>query len=266
MSAVPPVINADVVGFRYMEYALTKMWTMQMSFSRLAPRLPAMSAVITQCYAVQASMAHFVNQIQYYFNFEVLECSWDDLVKDLAAAQDLDQVIDAHRMFLKTLTERALLGSEPKSQKMLAQLRSIFDVIMKFRSVQESMYTMAADQLQYMDDLTKGPPGTWGLTFADSDRLDLREQKFVQQQVPKAEAEVYNIAQTFDNMVGKFLTMLTSDSDQSLRFLSFRIDFNERYKTINAEYKEACSPFPTSRQAKRQLGPSGVARPMFSAD
>jgi hypothetical protein len=47
-------------------------------------------------------------------------------------------------------------------------------------------------------------------------------------QVPKAEAEVYNIAQTFDNMVGKFLTMLTSDSDQSLRFLSFRIDFNER--------------------------------------
>jgi hypothetical protein len=42
---------------------------------------------------------------------------------------------------------------------------------------------MAADQLQYMDDLTKGPPGTWGLTFADSDRLDLREQKFVQQQV-----------------------------------------------------------------------------------
>jgi gamma-tubulin complex component 3 len=66
----------------------------------------------------------------------VLECSWDDLVKDLAAAQDLDQVIDAHRMFLKTLTERALLGSEPKAQKMLAQLRSIFDVIMKFRSVQ----------------------------------------------------------------------------------------------------------------------------------
>ena len=29
--------------------------------------------------------------------------------------------------------------------------------------------------------------------------------------------------------VGRFLTMLTNDSDPSLRFLSFRIDFNERY-------------------------------------
>ena len=28
--------------------------------------------------------------------------------------------------------------------------------------------------------------------------------------------------------VGRFLTMLTNDSDPSLRFLSFRIDFNER--------------------------------------
>lgn len=217
-----------------MEFALAKMWSLQMSFSRLAPRLPAMASVITKCYAVHAAMLHFVNQIQYelthppfsssrfsdtvsspllttptcryYFNFEVLECSWDDLEKELTAAKDLDQVIDAHRSFLKRLTERALLGSDPRSRNLAAQIRSIFDVIKKFRNVQvgiristfvdvfmcglifgavlqELLYRMATDQLDRIGDATQGPRGTWGLTFEETDRLEVRERRFAQQEV-----------------------------------------------------------------------------------
>jgi hypothetical protein len=45
---------------------------------------------------------------RYYFNFEVLECSWDELVKDIESSQDLDQVIGAHEKFLSVLTNRSV--------------------------------------------------------------------------------------------------------------------------------------------------------------
>ena len=40
-------------------------------------------------------------------------------------------------------------------------------------------------------------------------------------------------------MVQQFLEMLTSHLDISLRFLSFRLDFNEHYKVQNPKL---CSP------------------------
>ena len=43
-------------------------------------------------------------------------------------------------------------------------------------------------------------------------------------------------------MVGKFLRMLTSHDDPSLRLLSFRVDFNEHYRKINTEYRAALTP------------------------
>ena len=77
-------------------------------------------------------MLHFINQVQYYFVFEVsqtllywrtifsrafplaqvLECAYDDLQRGIARATDLDDVIEAHRRFLAAVTQRALLGPE----------------------------------------------------------------------------------------------------------------------------------------------------------
>ncbi len=41
---------------------------------------------------LRSEMTHFLSETQYYVLFEVLECSWEDLQKELEAAGDLDQV------------------------------------------------------------------------------------------------------------------------------------------------------------------------------
>lgn len=45
-------------------------------------------------------MVHFILQTQYYFLFEVLECSWNQLIEQIHHAETLDEVISAHQHFL----------------------------------------------------------------------------------------------------------------------------------------------------------------------
>lgn len=45
-------------------------------------------------------MVHFIRQTQYYFLFEVLECSWNELLEEINGAENLDEVIVAHQRFL----------------------------------------------------------------------------------------------------------------------------------------------------------------------
>ncbi len=73
-------------------------------------------------------------QLAYYTAFEVMECSWDQLVKQLKLAENLDEVIEAHNLFLETLIKRALL--DERSRDILTQLRAIYDRIVEFSNIQ----------------------------------------------------------------------------------------------------------------------------------
>ena len=75
-------------------------------------------------------MGFFINQVQYYINFEILECSWAVLVEKLEHASDLDELIAAHLKFLDELADGCLLADNFWDN--LKALRSIFDQIVRF--------------------------------------------------------------------------------------------------------------------------------------
>jgi len=56
-------------------------------------------------------MNHFVNQLQYYLLFEVLECAWDKLNKFLQSGKgDLDQLLSEHDAYLRDICIFGLIG------------------------------------------------------------------------------------------------------------------------------------------------------------
>ena len=75
-------------------------------------------------------MGFFINQVQYYINFEILECSWAVLVERIEKAKDLDELINAHLDFLTQLANGCLLADHLWDN--LKALRSIFDQIVRF--------------------------------------------------------------------------------------------------------------------------------------
>ncbi|KAI4141138.1 MAG: hypothetical protein L6R39_005494 [Caloplaca ligustica] len=63
-----------------------------------------------------AEMIHFVNQLQYYILFEVIEASWDQLQAAITKpGATLDDLIEAHTKYLKSITHKGLLGSARSS-------------------------------------------------------------------------------------------------------------------------------------------------------
>lgn len=215
-----------------MEYILTDIWKGHMCNAKLLKSMPELSGVLHQCHVLASEMVHFIHQMQYYITFEVLECSWDELWNKVQQAQDLDHIIAAHEVFLDSIISRCLLDSE--SRVLLNQLRAVFDQIIEFQNAQEALYRAALEELQrrlQFEERKKQreSEGEWGVTAQEDDEEKKKVLEF-QESIPKMRSQLRILTHFYQGIVQQFLVLLTTSTDESLRFLSFRLDFNEHYK------------------------------------
>ncbi|XP_033868133.3 gamma-tubulin complex component 3 homolog [Acipenser ruthenus] len=215
-----------------MEYILTDIWKGQMCNAKLLKSMPELSGVLHQCHILASEMVHFIHQMQYYITFEVLECSWDELWNKVQQAQDLDHIIAAHEVFLDTIISRCLLDTN--SRALLNQLRAIFDQIIEFQNAQDTLYRAALEELQLRLQFEERKKrlqseGEWGVTAADEEVENKRVQEFCET-IPKMRSQLRILTHFYQGIVQQFLVLLMTSTDESLQFLSFRLDFNEHYK------------------------------------
>ena len=173
----------------------------------------------------------------YYTAFEVMECSWDELMKRLKSAENLDEVIDAHEDFLNSVIRRAMLGQ--LSRDLLTQLRAIYDRVVEFDGVQISLYNEAVAEADARRNFEikikrKGQRGQYGVTQEDEDAEQSRKDIFSEETIPNLESRLKIVSQSYQDMVRTFLLQLSVSQDQSLQLLSFRLDFNVHYKRREA--------------------------------
>ncbi|XP_012878295.1 PREDICTED: gamma-tubulin complex component 3 [Dipodomys ordii] len=215
-----------------MEYILTDIRKGHMCNAKLLRSMPEFSGVLHQCHILASEMVHFIHQMQYYITFEVLECSWDELWSRVKQAQDLDHIIAAHEAFLDTITSRCLLDSS--SRVLLNQLRAVFDQIIELQNTQDAIYRAALEELQrrlQFEEKKKQREieGQWGVTAAEEEEENRRIREF-QESIPKMCSQLRILTHFYQGIVQQFLVSLTTSPDESLQFLSFRLDFNEHYK------------------------------------
>ncbi|XP_058999762.1 gamma-tubulin complex component 3 isoform X1 [Mustela lutreola] len=215
-----------------MEYILTDIRKGHMCNAKLLRNMPEFSGVLHHCHILASEMVHFIHQMQYYITFEVLECSWDELWKKVQQAQDLDHIIAAHEGFLDTIISRCLLDAD--SRALLNQLRAVFDQIIELQNAQDTIYRAALGELQrrlQFEEKRKQREveGRWGVTAAEEEEENKRVQEF-RESIPKMCSQLRILTHFYQGIVQQFLVLLTTSSDESLRFLSFRLDFNEHYE------------------------------------
>ncbi|XP_078693983.1 gamma-tubulin complex component 3-like [Branchiostoma floridae x Branchiostoma belcheri] len=216
-----------------MEYTLTEIWKDQMTIHKLLLKtVPELASLLHRCHTLSSEMVHFINQMQYYITFEVLECSWDELWKKVKESPDLDHVIASHQVFLDAIIQHCLLDDE--SRELLTQLRTIFDLIIKFQSAENTMYKKAEEEmnlrLRFLRRIQENTEkGKWGVTELDEEEENTRMEEFRDKFLSKTTSQLRVISQSYQDMVQNFLLMLNEHSDPSLRFLSFRLDFNGHY-------------------------------------
>ncbi|KAJ5141237.1 hypothetical protein N7476_009020 [Penicillium atrosanguineum] len=141
---------------------------------------------------VIAEMIHFVNQLQYYILFEVIESSWDQLQAAVSKPGcTLDDLIEAHTKYLNSITHKGLLGSTTSSssrygtstsanakqpeESFLSQLHHILKIMLAYKDVVDGLYSFSVAEFTRRQELsakieTRTAQGHWGVTERDLNR------------------------------------------------------------------------------------------------
>lgn len=61
-------------------------------------------------------MVHYINQVQYYILFEVIECAFESFAKKFASATNIEEVIRDHEVFLQEIKMKTLKDDSEKSK------------------------------------------------------------------------------------------------------------------------------------------------------
>ncbi|KAF3007644.1 Microtubule-nucleating Tub4p (gamma-tubulin) complex component [Curvularia kusanoi] len=205
-----------------------------------------------------AEMVHFVNQLQHYILFEVIESSWIDLQKALKKPEStLDDMIDAHAKYLNNITRKGLLGSQ--SIDFTGQLHELLKTMLSYKDVVDSLYSFSVAEFTRRQEAaakieTRTAAGRWGLSerevsrtstpdpFAASRRHDL-ESSFPppllrigdggsgeDDVLPALRKRLAHLAEDFQARICLLLGDLVHSPDGELKMLAVNINFNDVYK------------------------------------
>ena len=133
---------------------------------------------------VIAEMIHFINQLQYYILFEVIEASWDTLQASVHRADaTLDDLISAHTKYLRAITHKGLLGSVRTNSQghredvFTTQLHELLKLMLAYKDAVDGLYSFSVAEFTRRQELaakieTRTARGQWGLTEKDEEDLN----------------------------------------------------------------------------------------------
>lgn len=169
------------------EFALGSTWRRCMTGARGV--LAVVDAKMTRDWKTArccvAEMIHFINQLQYYILFEVIEASWEQLQASIHK-QDctLDDLIEAHAKYLKAITHKGLLGSSRQNSTtghredvFTAQLHELLKIMLAYKEAVDGLYSFSVAEFTRRQELaakieTRTAQGKWGLTEKDEEDLN----------------------------------------------------------------------------------------------
>lgn len=134
------------------EFALGSTWRRCMTGARgvLAELNDTMSRDWKAARCCMAEMIHFVNQLQYYILFEVIEASWNRLQVAITKPNcTLDDMIEAHTQYLESITRRGLLGAPrhavtgTREESFTSQLHYILKNMLAYRDAMDGLYSFS---------------------------------------------------------------------------------------------------------------------------
>ncbi|XP_026526589.1 gamma-tubulin complex component 2 [Notechis scutatus] len=199
-------------------------------------------------FTLRQRMLNFVQNIQYYMMFEVMEPTWHILEKNLKLASNIDDVLSHHTSFLDNCLKDCML-TNPELLKIFSKLMSV--CVMFTNCMQRFSHSMKLDK--EMDRLTvehgtmRGPP-------TKQERVEESAKKQLANKFLAEQADSLHVSSGFEATINKFdsnfsahlLDLLdklsiysTNECEHSMINIIYRLDFNgfytERLEHMSAE-------------------------------
>ena len=251
------------------EFALTTIWRRCMTGARgvLANVDDKLGKDWKSARCCIAEMIHFVNQLQYYILFEVIEASWDQLQGAIAKPDcTLDDLINAHTKYLEAITHKGLLGSSRSSitgtreDSFTSQLHYILKGMLAYKDAVDGLYSFSVAEFSRRQQMaakmeTRNAQGKSGIPEKDEEDPDTptltnrvgnksdksRISREIESPVPldvltgddhmlpSLRRRLSDLAEDFKNRLNTLLGDLMVQPDVNMKFLGVVMNFNEVY-------------------------------------
>jgi gamma-tubulin complex component 3 len=154
-------------------------------------------------------MIHFICELQYYIDYEVVEMAWSNLQRQLlrdGGILTVDEIIKAHRTYLSQITHKGLLGGG----SLIGELHQILKGILAFRDSIDGLYELAVRIQSHGDGGTENDLARFGTICT----------------------RIADLKTSFEKSVERLVHNLSKQEDSEMRFLSVRLDFNHFYSAL----------------------------------
>ncbi|XP_052516601.1 gamma-tubulin complex component 2 isoform X3 [Budorcas taxicolor] len=217
-------------------------------------------------FTLRQRMLNFVQNIQYYMMFEVMEPTWHILEKNLRAASNIDDVLGHHTSFLDSCLKDCML-TNPELLRVFSKLMSV--CVMFTNCMQRFTQSMKLDselgRLTLEHGTMQGPP-------TEAERAEERARKELARKCLAEHVDAPQLASSFEATIDKFdknfsahlLDLLarlsvysTSDCEHGMASVISRLDFNGFY----TEQLERLSAERSQKAAPAVPGPQGPPAP-----
>lgn len=221
---------------KHIEFVLSsKIWKNQICNAKYLKKMQReLKPIINHLNLYTAQMIHFINQMQYYILFEVLECSWANFMKRAHAATALDDILEAHHDFLEAVRIGTFLGDSSSSGSLFGNLDDVYSSVIKLETWQDNFYKFCNKEMDARKKYDRNivlseKRGDYGVTAERRLERD-DELKQFEHHLFVAQKELDTIGSNYETSVRQFLLMLASTNDLNLQLFGIRLDFNDYYK------------------------------------
>eukprot|EP01017_Pseudomicrothorax_dubius_P031064 TRINITY_DN3927_c0_g2_i1.p1 TRINITY_DN3927_c0_g2~~TRINITY_DN3927_c0_g2_i1.p1 ORF type:complete len:778 (-),score=173.88 TRINITY_DN3927_c0_g2_i1:54-2387(-) len=213
------------------QHSLSAVWTRDMKARPLLSKLKELRSDIHRCNLLRHEMTHFFDIFFNYLMVEVIESAWNLFMKELADVKDLDHLIQIHRKFLTQVMDKALLSQE--NQDLYRAVLKLFELALRFKTVQDTLFDKANEEYQKRVSMEKDQEMYQHIEddHESPAQLLMKRNRASVMSVPKeAIMQIHEIEREYKKQFANFHELLKkNDSQGKLRFLIFRVDFNEYY-------------------------------------
>eukprot|EP00397_Hematodinium_sp_SG-2012_P024162 GEMP01025154.1.p1 GENE.GEMP01025154.1~~GEMP01025154.1.p1 ORF type:complete len:749 (+),score=186.83 GEMP01025154.1:73-2319(+) len=200
-------------------HSLGKCWTAQMALEQHQRQLRFRNCamLLRSCEVLRHEMLHYMQNIQSYVMFEILEMAWRELEHGLKnTCTDLDQVLHLHAQYLQAVSVGCFLTSA--QQPVLERIRALFDHVQTFTETYENLTGRVYEETM----ATEISAEAGGFRPEEGFRPPPRRL------VAEFRSQIDEISSNFSSGLEKLFAQL---HESGLSFLVEKLDFNEFYKS-----------------------------------
>lgn len=236
------------------EFCLNAVWINQVKASKYLAGIPGVKKEFHRCHLLRNEMIHFIDNLFNYLMVEVIESTWDQFKEKFSQLKDMDELIEMHDSCIDRILEKALL--KEKTEAIYKHLLKIFELIYRLKFTQEILLNKAYEEYSLIQQRKK--QREIEELVGEEQRSLNRGEVFTSGFSGESFKIVDTIANDYMEALFNFQNLLRKEENiGNLKFLSFKLDFNEYYNNKpNNKFSNMSNDY---FQGKNFMGASGNA-------